>query len=286
MARAPGTRRRRAGRVMIGVAVVGVLVAVAAVVVGWSFLERVNDSTRDSLTVTIETIDSVEQSIDLVDEVLDAVSETIEGTGSTLGAVVESFDATTGVVDTVQGVLDDVGPTLDGASASLRSLEEVADGLDSLLRRFSDIPFAPSYDEDLALGPSIGDVADDVESLPDTFSQASTDLDGFTSSVNELSGELEALAASVDEIVAGLGDREELIEQYRSNVTDARTVAVDTRDGLDGDVGWLRLLLVLGGLNFGVGQIVPFWVGRNLIREADALSDEVAVADLDDDGGV
>ena len=270
MTRTPGTRRRRAGRVMIGVGIVGIVVAAVGVVAGWQFLGRINAATGDSLDVTIETLDSVEESVDLVDGVLDAVAETVETTAATLTTVVESFDASTGVVDEIKDLTDTVGPTLGDAAANLRSLEGVAGGIDSLLEGLSNIPFAPSYDSDLGLEPAIGELADDLAVLPDEFAATSTELDGFIGSLEDLSVQVDRLTRDISDVTAELDGRDEVIARYRENISSAQAVAVDTRDGLDGDLGLLRILLVVGAINFAVGQIVPIWVGRSLLREADA----------------
>ena len=255
---------------MIAVGVVGVVVAIVGVVAGWQFLGRINSATGDTLDVTIEALDSVEESISLVDGVLDSVAETVETTGSTLTAVVDSFDTSTGVVDEIRDLTDTVGPTLGAAAANLRSLEGVAGGIDSLLQGLSNIPFAPSYDPDLGLQPAIGELADDLAVLPAEFEDTSAELDGFATSLDELSTQVTRLTSDVDDVVAELAGRDRVIARYRANITEAQSVAADTRDGLDGDLGVLRILLVIGALNFGVGQIVPIWFGRNLLREARA----------------
>ena len=262
--------RRRAGRVMIGVGIVGVVVAVASIVVGWQFLGQVDASTGDSLDVTVKTLDSIDASITLIDEVLGATSAAIDTTGSTLEAVVSSFDESSGVIDSIQELTDTVGPSLDTAANNLRSLERVARGVDSLLSDISDIPFAPDYDPDLGLGPTVGQLADDLAVLPEEFATTSDELGGFAASLDELIVEIATLTSDIGEVRAELAGRDVLIGQYRENIAEARAVAVDTRDGLDSNIGLLRLLLVIGGINFGIGQIVPFWVGRNLLREQDA----------------
>jgi hypothetical protein len=59
-----------------------------------------------------------------------------------------------------------------------------------------------------------------------------------------------------------------LIVQYRSGTDEARRIALDARDDLAADRTLTRLLIVLGGLTFAAGQLVPFWVGRELVLEA------------------
>ncbi|MEP4648776.1 MAG: hypothetical protein ABJ314_01220, partial [Ilumatobacter sp.] len=63
-------RRRTVGRVMIAVAAVGVVVALVGSVVAWQLVGSLDDSSRQTLDVTIDTIDSIEASLDLAAGVL------------------------------------------------------------------------------------------------------------------------------------------------------------------------------------------------------------------------
>jgi hypothetical protein len=250
---------------MIGVAAVGVVVAVVGTIVAWGLIGKVNGSTRDTLDVTIDTIDSVESSIDLADDVLEAATQTIVTAGSTLDAVVTSFDESTGVIASVDDLTGVVGPSLADATDTLRTLEGVGNGIDTVLADLSNIPFGPDYNADEGLGTTIGNLADNLEQLPAAFAETSSDLAGFSGSLEELSGEVSQLSSDIDEVTRRLEDRDELVAQYRTNIAEARRVAIETRDGIDGDIGWMRVILVIGGLNFAIAQIVPFWVGRELL---------------------
>lgn len=257
--------RRQAGKVMIGVAVVGVIVSVVGTVVGWRLVGQVNRSTRDTLDASIETIDSVESSIDVADDVLEAATDTTETAGSTLDAVATSFDESTGVIASVDELTDIVGPALEDASSTLRTLEGVGNDIDGVLESLSDIPFGPDYDADNGLGATIGSLADTFEALPEEFEETSEELDGFSNSLVELSDEVSQLSSDIDDVTSELAGSDELVELYRENIAEARRVAVETRDGLEGDITAMRLILVIAGLNFAIGQIVPFWVGRELL---------------------
>lgn len=262
------TANRRAGRVMVAVAVVGLVVSAAGTLVAWQLVGEINASTRDTLDVTIETIDSVENSIDLADQVLAASSDTIETGASTLAAVAESFEAATGVVEEIDDLSTTVGPALGEAATTLRQLEGVGATIDDLLGNLSSIPFGPDYRPDRGLGETIGELADDIEQLPGEFLQTSNDLQGFNTSLDDLELEIVRLSLDIADVSARLEGSDAIIDGYRQNVSDARAVAVSTRDDLDGDVTLMRLLLVIGGANLAVGQIVPYWIGRGLLVSA------------------
>jgi len=257
--------RRRVGRTMVSVAVVGLIMSVTGTVVAWRVAGELNGSTRATLDVTIETIDSVENSIDLADRVLVATMTSIDTVNEILAAVAESVDAGTGVVDEIDDLTSTVGPALADATVALRQLEGVGSTIDDLLGNLSSIPFGPDYRPDRGLGETIGDFADEIEKLPAAFTKTSTDIQVFNTALDDLQVEIGQLSRDVADVSAGLDGTDAVIDQYRRNISDARLVAVTTRERLDGDVGLIRLLLVIGGINLAVGQIVPFWIGRELL---------------------
>lgn len=266
---------------MIAIAVSGVVVAIAGTIAAWQLLGQLNGSTRDTLDVTIGTIDSVEDSIDLADQVLSATTDSIDTASFTLDSLATSLEAGSGVVDEIEVLTTTIGPTLDDAAVTLRQLEDVGTTIDNLLGDLSSVPFAPDYQPDRELGESIGAVADEIEKLPAAFDQTSTNINGFGVALADVQREIRTLAADIDEVNDGLTDTGPLISDYRRNVAEARAIAVSTRDELDGSVGLMRLLLVVGGLVFAAGQLVPFWVGRELIERSalvGAAVDEVPPA--------
>lgn len=57
----------------------------------------------------------------------------------------------------------------------------------------------------------------------------------------------------------------ELVGRYRHQAGRAGDLVVDSRDDLDSSVTAMRVLVVLGGLVFAAGQLVPLWVGSRLL---------------------
>ncbi len=260
--------QRRAGRAMIVVGLVGVVLAIAGSVSGWLFVGQVSAATDDSLEVTIETLDAVDDTIDLADGVLGSTTDAVDALAGTLGAVSGSFDAGTAAIDDVAGLADTVGPSIDEAAVAVRRLESVGDDIDGVLGALSDIPFGPDYDPTAGLGETFGNVADALEPLPDELTTTAAGLTEFTDSAEELQDQLAELAASVQSVSNELSDSDELVGQYRTSVSDARSLATDTRNDLTGSAQLMRMFIVLGGITFAVSQIVPLWMGRSLLDAA------------------
>ncbi len=272
-ARASATRRRL-GTVMLAVAVVGVIVSAVGTVVAWRLVGDLNASSRDSLNATIETLDTVENSIELADSVIVATTATLDTAAATLTAVSTSFGDASGVIDEIDTLTESVGPALDQVAKTLRQLQGVGTTIDDALEGLDDLPFAPNYDGGAGLGPTIAQLAEEIEPLPAEFESASTELDGFGTSITTLTREVQQLSADVRIVSAELDGTDVLIDSYRSNITDARRAAVEARDDLTGNVGLIRILFVIGGINLVVAQVVPFWLGRALRRTAGAGGSE------------
>lgn len=265
----PPTARRRVGRAMTAAAVVGVLVAALGVVVGWRLVGGVEDTTTESLDVTLEALDSIDDTIELSERLLFAVGETLATTEATLEAVDESFGAGSAVLLEVAELTDTVGPSLADVARILRQLEDAGSTIDALLGDLSQIPFGPDYDPDRPLGTTIGTLAETVDGLPAQFAAASAELDGFDRSVVDISAQLDRLRAAVAEVRSGLDASTALIDRYRANVDDAREIARSASNDVGTDVGVLRAVLVIGGVAIAFGQIAPFWLGRQLTRRPD-----------------
>ncbi|MEP1125585.1 MAG: hypothetical protein ABJH68_17015 [Ilumatobacter sp.] len=270
-------RRRTVGRVMIAVAAVGVVVALVGSVVAWQLVGSLDDSSRQTLDVTIDTIDSIEASLDLAAGVLLATNESVDAAAASLDSVDESLGSASGVIGEIDDLTEVVGPALEDAGTTLRELEGVGDGIDSLLGDLSNIPFGPDYDPEQGLGDTIGDLAAEIELLPEEFEQTSSDLDDFETDISTLRTDVTDLATAVGEVSDQLDGSDVIIAGYRTNLADARAVAVSTRDDLGGNVGLMRVILLIGGLNLAIGQIVPFWIGRTLLAE----SEQPGSGDLD-----
>jgi ABC-type transporter Mla subunit MlaD len=262
--------QRRAGRVMVGVAVVGVLVALTGALLGWHLVGELDETTRESLDVTVESLDSLGDTIDLADELVGSTVDALAAVGDSLEALSEAFDSGSGVITEVGSLAGTLAPALADTTTTLRDLEEVGAAIDEMLIGLSEVPFAPNYDPEAGLGETLATLADTLEPLSAEFASASADLETFTDDVAALRGTIATLGDTVEAVNTDLAGSAALIEEYRLRVERARALAETTRDDLDDDTAWMRFLILLGALNFAVGQIVPLWFGHELLERSRA----------------
>ena len=267
--------QRRAGRLMIGLGVVGAIVAVFGTIGGWIFVGQVAAASDDSLDVTVQALDAVDDTIDLAEQVLTSTVDSVDALAGTLGAVSASFESGTAAIDEVAALADTLGPSLSDAGDTVRTLEGVGGQIDGALDALSRLPLAPDYDPDNGLGETFGRLADTLEGLPGQLEATSSSLTDFTGDASSLQAELDLFATSVEAIATDLADTGELVDQYRSSVDEVRRLAVETKTDLDASVTMMRVLLVAGGITLLLGQIVPLWLGRSLL---DDLAEDEPVA--------
>ncbi|MGE5209623.1 MAG: hypothetical protein ACM3MM_00055 [Acidobacteriota bacterium] len=255
---------------MVGVGVAGMLIAVSGTIVGWIFVGQLATASDDTLEVTLQSLDAIDDTIDLADEVLGSSVDAVDALAGSLAAVSGSFDAGTQAIEDIAGLATTIGPSLEDAGRTVRTLERIGDDIDSVLNALSNLPLAPDYDPDAGLGDTFGQLADTLETLPGQLESTATSLTDFTGSADELQQQLDDLTASVVSISEDLGDTDALVEQYRASVADARALALSANDDLDTGVVLMRILLVAGGITLLLGQVVPLWLGRSLLDDADA----------------
>ena len=252
---------------MIGLGVVGALVAVFGTIGGWIFVGQVASASDDSLEVTVQALNAVDDTIDLAEDVLTSTVDAVDALAGTLEAVSGSFGAGTAAIDEVAALADTLGPSLTDAGATVRTLESVGGQIDDVLGALSNLPLGPDYDPDNGLGDTFGRLADTLEDLPTQLEATSTSLTDFTDNAGPLQDELNRFAISVSAISDDLSDTGVLVDQYRASVEDARAVALETKSDLDTSVVMMRILLVVGGITLLLGQIVPLWLGRSLLDD-------------------
>jgi len=258
---------------MLAVSAFGLVVAVLGTVIGWVVIGQVNQSTGNTVDVSIESLDAVDDTITLASGVLDSTITTVGTVESTLDTLAESVDRGTTVVESVNELSQQAGPALAEAESTLRELEEIGTTIDGLLAALGNLPFGVSYDPNARFGETMGDLADDIAPLSGAFGDTTSDLGSFADGSSDLRADIESLADSVSAVNEQLGDSPLLVDQYRANVANARAVALATQNDLDADLTYARLMIVLFGLTFAAGQLVPFWYGRELLLAADADED-------------
>jgi hypothetical protein len=253
------------GRILVATGAVGAVTAIVGTVVAWIVIGDVNQATRDSLDVTISTLDSLQDNLDLAGELIGATTTSLESVEASLDALEASFVPGSAVVGDASDLTASTAPSLRNVTGTLRRLETLGSQIDTILSSLSSLPLTPDYDPEQGLGDTFGQLATDLEPLPDELEATSASLAELEAVLPALQTELGALADSVRAVNDGLAGSEELLDGYQANLDQARAVAEGSRRDLSRDEILLRLVIVVAGLTALAAQLVPLWLGSELL---------------------
>lgn len=267
---------------MVGVAAVGVIVGILGSIVGWRLVGHLSDGVDDSLAVATQSLESVDESITVIETIVfdvrsgvatldQTVADVAAASGTTVTAIEDLTRQTPALADGVEALRDGVA-----------GMGEAGATIDQTLESLDDLPGVPNYDPREPLGETVAGLADDLDALASTlrsFQSGSEDIDAALAPLLE---DLDRARSDLENLDSSLASSQTLLERYRQSADDASAIAVRTRSDLSDDVRATRALIVLGGLVFTIGQIVPYWLGRTVLLEVaaakrrarDAVNDE------------
>lgn len=269
--------RLRAGRFMQILAYASVAIAIAGAAVAWRLVGQADDTVAESLELTASTLVTLEQTVTLADEVIGTVDDALLAAERSLRAVVTTSAEATEVITTVDALIATAGPSIRDAETTLRDLAVVGGTIDDVLEQLDDLPFGPDYDAGRGLGTQLDLLADDLAPVAASFEDTSDSLGGFVTAGDELVIEVVRLADAVGAVNDDLRDSEVLFDAYQAQTRQAQVLAARASADLDSDITAMRALIILGGLLLALGQLVPWWVGRELtISAREAMARERA----------
>lgn len=258
---------------MVGIAAVGVAVALVGTVVAWQLVGEVDSALDGSLAITEESVATIEDTITLSDQVIGDLSAGLGTLDATL------LELQRGIGD-AQPVLEDVGRLTTEVPAALEefqgTLDDVAGAageIDAILVQLSQIPFAPEYDPRSSLATQLDALSTDLDPVIETLRGSSGNLAQLTESTGAVRSAIGTLARDVQAIDQRLEASAGLVGRYRQQAGRASDLAAESRADLGDRVATMRILVVLGGVLFAVSQFVPLWVGIELLDSGDVRAD-------------
>lgn len=274
--------RRTIGKAMIVIGVVGIIVSVSAVIIGQRLVRQVQKSVDDSLVVTTRALSAVTDSIRVTGAIVDTIESGVASVGDTLTTIQTSIGQTSSAITDAGEFLGGSLPdSLSAVNNVLPTIESVASSVDDALRTLSKAPFGPNYDPAKPFDEAIAQLSDAIDPLPDQLRTLSGDFNDLNSSTAGISTQLGTLAGDIGDLGSQLANVSTLVQRYAATAADASILAQQSRQDLMDSARATRLLLVLLGGIFALGQIVPIWLGTVLL--ANTAGQRLIIHRPDDD---
>jgi methyl-accepting chemotaxis protein len=233
---------------------------------------------------TIETIytsiDSSQQVMNITGETLTATVETVEILSSMLATTAQTMDDTRLILDQVNSVSGTTLPeTLEAAITSLKSAEQSAASLDAAITSFetfrsiigstpllsSLVPKSTSkYDPEKPLAESLGELAESLEGMPDTFIEMSENIEHADDNLARIQDDLTNMSESVGAIADGLKEYDEMVSESESSLEELKILVGSFRANLTAILNGLTITFGLFFLWLLAAQVVIFSQGWEL----------------------
>jgi hypothetical protein len=217
-------------------------------------------------------------------------------TGRALGGTIDSLDALSAMLATTADTVDDTTPvvdqftiimsdtlpsTLEAATTSLYTAQDAAQVLESTIKSLDNFRFllsatpilgslidqpGTSYNPEVPLADTLGDLAKNLESLPATFVTMSANLSTTDDNLVSIQGNLKTMSDSVVLISSSLGEYEKMITQSQSSMDNMTTMLTNLRTNLASNLNIAVIVLSLFLLWLLAAQVVIFSQGWELFQ--------------------
>jgi methyl-accepting chemotaxis protein len=263
--------REVAGRVLLGVGAVGAVVTLIAIVVGVRFLTQLDRSLEASLVVTARAVDTLTSSVELAGETVDAVEGTLRRTERTTRDLVTGLEDAGAVLDATADLTEqEIATSLEAVEDAMPALVQAAAVIDRTLSALSVIPFGPDYDPAEPFDDSLRAVQRELSGVPEALREQSELIRASRRSMDEVSAGTSAIADDLGELHRSLGSAADVLEEYAATAVEARDLVDESQADLGAQLDVARVLVVVLGVTFALGQAVPAGAGWLLLNPARA----------------
>jgi hypothetical protein len=274
--------RRILGLLVMTAGILGLVLSLAGLVIVWV--------AKPTVTVYANT------TIDTLNKSVITSQSLMETTGQALGATIDSVDAlstmlstTATTVEDTQPVLDEIDTimavtlpsTLEATTDSLHTAQEAAQVMESTIQsleafRFllSDMPMlgdlvgqtGEPYNPEKPLADSLGEMAANLEGLPDTFVEMSVNLSDTDDNLRSIQENLITMSDSVGLISSSLGEYQGKIIQSQSSLDDLTSILTNLQSNLPTILNGVAIVLTLFFVWLLAAQVVILSQGWELYQ--------------------
>ncbi|MEX0868436.1 MAG: hypothetical protein WD011_02075 [Nitriliruptoraceae bacterium] len=256
-----------AGRIMIGIAIVGAVASLVAGVVGRQLVSDFEDGLKQSLALSAAALDTVDDSFAIADDALEIVTAGVADAEGAVGGLGRSMAEGQTALEALRALTgENVADSLDALEATLPAVEQAATSIDRTLSALSALPFGPSYAPQRPLGATIGELRESIAGLPDELRDQAEQAERMSDELASATEGTMATADALGAIAERLAVASELITQYSQRTAQARDVVEDQRHALAVSARQARILIVGFSALFAVSQVVPLYFGLALSR--------------------
>lgn len=260
-------RRTLAGKAMLVVGGVGVVVSIVGSVVGLRFLTELDRALEGSFGLTAQAVEALGSSVHLAEDTVVVLQRGLQQAESTTRDLAVAFeDAETALGATADLSQDQVAGSLEAVELALPTLIEVGALMDRTLSALNAVPFAPEYRPVEPFDESLRSLQRAMEGLPDDLREQAALIRGGQESLGDVREGTETIADDLGDLHAQLGSALRLLRDYAATAGEAGDLMEHSDARLSRQLAAARILVVVLGASLLAGQLVPLGIGWLLLH--------------------
>jgi uncharacterized coiled-coil protein SlyX len=269
--------RRFLGVLVMGAGILGLVLSLAGLIAIWVLKPTVADSASKTIDTLNSAVTTSQDTMQITRQALGATVDSVDALSSMLSTTAISVEDTQPVLDQLNTFLGDVLPsTLESATSSLETAQQAAVVLDGAIKSLdtfravlSGVPLigglieqpTSAYNPEVPLADSLGELAINLESLPDTFIEMSINLSSTDKNLGSIQANLTTMSQSVGLISSSLGEYEKMVVQSQSSMDNLRSMLSNLQSNLTSLLNAAVIVLTLLLLWFLATQVYSHLLG-------------------------
>jgi hypothetical protein len=256
---------RRVGRLIRTVGIAGVVAGLAAIAVGLWLIQDLDALLGRSLTLTSESLTTVDSSLMVAAESVTVVGDGLADAESTSRGLEDSL--ANGAVllrETARLTRSDIAMSLESFERSMPALIQVSGTVDQTLRAVDNLPVGPEYDPEEPFDETLQALQEDLDGLPEDLRDQADAIDEAGGNLARVGRQSVEISTSLADVRASLTETGRVLDQYQATTGQARDLLDDTRSDLNRRLWVLRALVIVLGIIYCFGQLLPIYLGSRM----------------------
>jgi len=238
--------RKIIGLFLIIAAVGGLIFSIAGLVLVRRVESQVTTGMQNFVDVLSQTLETTGQGLTVTQQALKSSVDTVSSLQTTVQTTAKTIKASGPMVDEISKLMTtDLPNTVKSTESSLRTAQDSAKLIDSVLSTLSSIPLLGSgipYNPQVPLDQALGEVADSLTKLPESFASMADSLKASSSNLETFQADLSVMAESIGEIEKSVAQYESVVGDYQKSLVNLNS----SLSTLKGNLPNIVRMLVLG----------------------------------------
>lgn len=263
--------RKLIGVLLILAAIIGLVFSIGGIIMFRQIEPKLTAGIQNTIDVLSQTLETTAQGLTVTSAALESAVQTISALEQTVQTTATTVKSSAPLVADISKLMEDDLPTTIGATeTSLRSAQQSAQVIDSLLGTLSSIPLIGAglnYNPDVPLSEALGEVATSIGDLPESLAGMQSSLEDSSSNLENFEADLTMMASSIGEIENSVSQYTDVIQGYKDTISRLQAQMEMLKRNIPTYIHYLVLGLTIFFIWMAIAQLGLLTQGWELLTE-------------------